>query len=281
MNRRIVFLLTLTLWWPTGAAAAQEPSRPPAGQPRGITLAPGIDIPAGTADDVPGSASQGTQVSGGTRAQLTLRLAHRDTWFVRVTGYYYLDAASQRPWNPDFTYSFGYDNWRPGTVSLTYDNYGGNRIAPDTAGGEVVTRFDEGTISLGYKIPFPSALESLFPDDGERRWVSSVAVHVMPRFQQATRPDRGEWKRAASLGINLRFYRRLFVEGRAFVYPTDSQQQPWDPDFTYRFGWVDWRSRTLSVQYGNYSGHRWPGRSSQGTGGFRNGSVTVYLTSTW
>jgi hypothetical protein len=213
--------------------------------------------------------------------QFTLRYSPRETLFARITGYVYLNTDRKRPWNPDFTYSFGYDSWRPGTFGLTYDNYGGNRWNPDADRNERVTRFDEGAITASYKFKMPGALESLFESDGESRWSASVAAHLVPRYPRLDDATRGSWKRSLSVGVRSRFYRRLYVEGRAFVYPTADQQQPWDPDFTYGLGWFDWRPGTLSIQYGNYSGNRWVSRERPGTGAFRNGSITMFFTTAW
>ncbi len=40
----------------------------------------------------------------------------------------------------------------------------------------------------------------------------------------------------------------LYVTTTAYYYPHRSQQQPWDPDFTYGFGYFDWHPRTFSLQ---------------------------------
>lgn len=266
---------------PAAGQPVTAPPPPPPG-PRSWIIQPGVDIPLTTkAPVVAGTDSQGTQLAGSTRLQLTVRYSPRETWFARVTGYVYLNNDRKRPWNPDFTYSFGYDSWRPGTLALTYDNYGGNRFSPDADRQERVTRFDEGTISASYKVPIPDALEALFESDGENRWAASVSAHVTPRYRRQGDTERGSLKRSVSIGVRSRFYRRLYIEGRAFFYPTPDQQQPWDPDFTYGLGWFDWRPGTLSVQYGNYSGNRWPGRSRAGTGAIRNGSLTAFFTTTW
>jgi hypothetical protein len=212
---------------------------------------------------------------------LTVRYSPSETWFARVTGYVYLKDDGKREWNPDFTYSVGYDDWRPGTFALTYDNYGGNRWNPTSGSDQRITRFDEGTVTASYKIPVPEALETLLEADGERHWSASIGAHVVPRYRQQDQEARGSWKRSLSFGVRSRFLRRLYVEGRAFVYPASSQQQPWDPDFTYGVGWFDWRPGTLSVQYGNYSGNRWWNRSKPGTGAARNGAITVFFTTAW
>ncbi len=280
---RLVCVSLFVLAAPLLAAAqpVSAPPPPPPG-PRAWIFQPGLDVPlTSSAPSAGGSSSQGTQLAGSPRVQFTLRYSPRETWFARVTGYVYLNSDRKRPWNPDFTYSFGYDSWRPGTLGLTYDNYGGNRWNPDADRDEKVTRFDEGTVTASYKFHMPAALESLFEPDGESRWSASVAAHLVPRYQRQDDSTRGSWKRSVSFGVRNRFYRRMYVEGRAFVYPTSDQQQPWDPDFTYGFGWFDWRPGTVSVQYGNYSGNRWPGRSKPGTGAFRNGSITMFFTTAW
>lgn len=285
MTRRLplVGLWLCALLAPAVAAAQPINTPPPAPPgPNAWILQPGFDFPLTTAEpSVGGASTQGTQLSGSPRAQVTLRFSPRETWFARITGYVYLNSDRKRPWNPDFTYSFGYDSWRPGTFGLTYDNYGGNRWHPDSDRDERVTRFDEGTVTASYKFRMPGALESLFEPDGERRWSASVAAHLVPRYPRQNDTTRGEWKRSLSFGVRSRFYKRLYVEGRAFVYPTADQQQPWDPDFTYGLGWFDWRPGTLSIQYGNYSGNRWFGRSKPGTGAVRNGSITMFFTTAW
>lgn len=285
MIRLTLMVLTGALMAAAPAAAQVQPvphPQPTVPGPRAWTLAPGLDIPLTTAPRAGvGSSSQGTQLAGSSRLQLTVRYSPGETWFARVTAYAYLEADGKREWNPDFTYSFGYDDWRPGTFALTYDNYGGNRWNPAAGSDQRVTRFDEGTVTASYKIPVPEALETRFESDGELHWSASVSAHVVPRYRQQDQEARGSWKRSLSFGVRNRFLRRLYVEGRAFVYPDADQQQPWDPDFTYGVGWFDWRPGTLSILYGNYSGNRWWHRSKPGTGAVRNGAITVFFTTAW
>jgi hypothetical protein len=55
-----------------------------------------------------------------------------------------------------------------------------------------------------------------------------------------------------------------------------AQQQPWDPDFTYGFGYFDFHSGTFSVQYNNYSGNRFPWRHrGPHTGTFAYGGISI------
>jgi hypothetical protein len=74
------------------------------------------------------------------------------SWYFAFSLYYYPKDWQQQPWNPDFTYSFGNFNWRPGSFSLEYNNYSGNRFPwneVDNSGS-----FKDGSISLSWRWKF-------------------------------------------------------------------------------------------------------------------------------
>src|SRR5262249_12798283 len=106
-----------------------------------------------------GRGSQGERGGNNTQIVVPLRYNPISYWFVQTTYYRYLDADLQAPWNPDFSYNFGYDDRHPYTLSLVYANYGGNRLHPDRSKGEHFTRFEEGTFSLGWKFLVPRVLK--------------------------------------------------------------------------------------------------------------------------
>jgi hypothetical protein len=65
-------------------------------------------------------------------------------------------------------------------------------------------------------------------------------------------------------------------------YPKKEQQQPWNPDFTYGFGYFDWHPGQLSIQYNNYSGNRFSSsEQAKGTGKFNNGSISIAWSKSW
>ena len=197
-------------------------------------------------------------------------------WFAAGTYYYYKDRELQQDWNPDFSYVFGYDDWRPYTFSLVYSNYGGNRFSPDREDGEEVTEFNEGTISLGWKFPVPRAIAKplLLGKDGGIGCI--IGYNVSPQyFDLASSTNKG-WKQAASLGCKYAIKGNWYLNWTLFYYPRGFQQQPWDPDYTYGFGYFDWRPGTISIQYNNYSGNRFPWRPrGEDTGRFRDGEFSI------
>lgn len=67
-------------------------------------------------------------------------------------------------------------------------------------------------------------------------------------------------------GLNLRL--------TAIGYPFADQQQPWDPDFVYSIAYQ--LTNDLSIEYGNYTGNRWPWHpEDDATGSVLGGSLRL------
>lgn len=233
-----------------------------------------FDYPLSSGDAQEGSGTQGSQSLGGPNFQQTVRYNPLGSWFGQITFYQYVHRSQQEEWNPDFSYAFGYDDWRPYTLSLVYSNYTGNRLDPSP--GQSVSNFDEGTISFGWKFRFPEPVTRLLLIDPDGVIDSGIYYVATPRYSQADTTARGSWKQALAFPIRFTVWRWLYANITFFTYPDPGQQQPWDPDFTYGFGYYDWHPWTFSVQYNNYSGNRYPGRApNPGNGGFDGGSFTL------
>jgi hypothetical protein len=201
-------------------------------------------------------------------------------WFWNVTAYKYLDNKYKAPWNPEFSYRFGYDDWHPYTFSLVYGNYGGNRIFPDKSKGEEWTYFNRGTISLGWKFPEPDFIGKIFLFDTTQTINHSINYNVTPRYTDVSGKNLQKWKQSVSFSTYYPVYSWFYWSFNLIYYPKPEQQQPWDPDYTYGFGYFDWHRGAVNVQYSNYAGNRYPWRkSSTGKGGFLDGSISI--SSNW
>jgi len=224
----------------------------------------------------------GAAATGSPTLQALLRYVPLGHWFVQATAYAYLEEDRQAPWNPDFSYGFGYDDPRPFTLSLVYFNYGGNRFDPDGDEDEVVTRFNSGTWSLGWKFPLPRAVADPFLIDREQRIDCGARLNVTPRYYDLDRgSDRG-WKQSVSLNCRAPVHGGWYLTGEAFAYPDGDDQQPWDPDFTYGFGYSGGWPGNLTIQYANYSGNRLPWRDrGRSQGRFIDGEFTISWTHSW
>jgi hypothetical protein len=236
------------------------------------------------------------QLSSGSQAPRNLELPTESTpvatlsvkynpisyWFAQTTLYAYTKPGQQAPWNPDFTYTVGYDDWHPYTFSLVYANYGGNRLRPDRSRREHVSLVSEGTISLGWKFKLPRAIENQLKvtDSNSMGW--SVNYNVTPRFTDAKTLKREGPKHALTLSHRNQVYKNFYWNVTAYYYPSPEQQQPWNPDFTYGFGYADYKPGGISIQYNNYSGNRFPGRPhAPGIGTFHSGSISMSWNWAW
>ena len=91
-----------------------------------------------------------------------------------------------------------------------------------------------------------------------------------------------DWKQSISLGLKYVIYNWWYANTSLYYYPNPDQKQPWDPDYTYGFGYFDWHPGTISVQYNNYSGNRYPWhRKSPDTGSFKDGAITISWSWMW
>lgn len=225
------------------------------------------------AANVPANATSGP-TNNNTIGTLSLKYVIIGNWFVSGTLYYYLDKDQQQPWNPDFTYVFGYSDWRPYTFSLLYSNYGGNRF--NGTGEQPVTNFNQGTWAFGWKFPVTKPFVNwlTFTDDGAIG--CQVDFNYTPEYFDLASTSYKSGHKTLSLGCKYSIYGNWYVNGTAFYYFDKSQRQPWNPDFTYGFGYFDWRPGSFTLQYNNYSGNRWnPSERGEDTGRFIDGSITL------
>lgn len=255
----------------------------PATEPERLTLRLSFDAPLRHG----AAASLGRGVQGSTAASPSLQAALRWTplpdraWFAEVILYKYLRPEWQQPWHPDFSYSFGYRDARPGTWSLFYANYTGTRFDPDGARGEHRFNFPEGQWTLARRFGLPAAWEPwLLVGDGDSA-VCSGGFHLVPRYEDVASGGERSFKKSLSLGCRYTRPSGWFAELAVFAYPQAGQEQPWDPDYTYALGRGSGPG-TLSIGYGNYSGNRFPGRArGAGEGAFRSGSLSLSWNIAW
>ncbi|RYY85927.1 MAG: hypothetical protein EOO24_36065 [Comamonadaceae bacterium] len=255
----------------------QEPWREPV-----LRLQLTADFPL-RAGQVVGAGTQGARPGSPTvQALLRWRPLQDPGWFAQAALHKYLDAARQRPWDPDFTYAFGYDDGQPGRWAFLYANYTGTRLNPDGSRGESRFNFLQGQWTASYRFAVPEALESLaLVGDGDGALCHADANWV-PRYTQSTGLALGRDKVSLALGCRYTRPGGWFAHATAYAWPDRARQQPWDPDFTYGIGWTDPAPGGLTLQYANYSGNRWPGRrAAEGEGSLRSGSISVTWGRDW
>ncbi|WP_392439393.1 hypothetical protein AABD61_12965 [Edwardsiella piscicida] len=177
----------------------------------------------------------------------------------------------------DFVYSFGYDDWRPGTFSLVYSNYGdNNKFFPQE--GDRRTKIEQGMITAAYKFSLPNSWNKnilIYPSDS---LTCQIGYLYGPRYYstQESRIRKGKSVLLGSCGYTLKH--NYFFRVSTFFYPDRSQQQPWDADYTYSIGYVSgYQPGDLSISYSNYSGTRYFWRGDRNAN-FRDGTISITWT---
>ncbi|MGF1754244.1 hypothetical protein L4C33_11670 [Vibrio makurazakiensis] len=241
----------------------------------------GFNLPIDQSDaaNIPSGSTNGP-TNYNTTATLSLKYTIAGSWFVSTSFYHYLDKDQKQDWNPDFTYVFGYSDWRPYTFSLVYSNYGGNRFSPSDGGNR--TEFNQGTWALGWKFPITSPFKEWlsFTEDGAIG--CQVDFNLTPEYFDLESISYLQNQKTLSLGCKYSIYGNWYINGTGFYYFDREHRQPWNPDFTYGFGYFDWRPGTITLQYNNYSGNRWnPSHRPSDTGHVKNGSITLAYSFTF
>lgn len=201
---------------------------------------------------------------------LSLQYSPYSYWFANVT--LRAPITDFDRYTTDFRYSFGYDDWHANTFSLVYSNYGDNHLFP--SGTKRFTYFEQGAFTFAYKFSLPKPLERhLLINDGDAL-TCQLGYSWVPRYYSLADNDLRANKQVMLGGCGYTFKQHFFVRATAFWYPHASQQQPWNGDYSYSFGYAGYTPGSFSLQYSNYSGTRFPGRSSANAK-FREGTVSL------
>lgn len=226
--------------------------------------------------DVAQSYSFGNEDIANTAFEPAIR-ARYNKWEAEVVGKIYYDNDKKADFQPDFTYKLGWISYDPNSFSLFYENFDANRFNPDD--GERVSRIERGQLVVGYRFRIDdeitqkwTGLDNHMNCDAETRWI--------PRFTDLNATDvTGNHKVVLSMDCKYKIMGGLFVRGEALIYPIKGQQQVFDPDFTYGFGYDTDQRNSLALEYENFTPNRYPGHDLDGEGSFKDGvwKLTYHL----
>lgn len=233
-------------------------------------------------NDNSGSGAQGSRRTSATTSSVAFKYNPVGYWFASIAFTKYWREDLQRPWNPDFSYVFGYSDWHPYTFSLTYANYGGNRLNPDKDAGERHTNFKQGAWSLGWKFPLPKSLTRPFTFNEKDSMGCGLSYNVVPEFLDLASLSNKKNKRTVGLNCRYNMQNWWYFSVNFKHYLDPDQQQPWDPDYTYGFGYFDWHPGTISIQYNNYSANKFSSSDRPANSGlFKHGGISISWSHVW
>jgi len=163
-------------------------------------------------------------------------------------------------WTSDYSYSIGRYNWRPNKYNYGYENYINNKYTDDwKTFGE---KFLEGYYFVSYTNYLSQKLTRVIALDS----TSSFKFIYFARYAIKYRDEKnvihgGITKGKPSFGVAVRYtiFRNIYVESAVYYFVDPATRQPWDPDYSYGFGYFDWRSFRISLTYGNWAINRFPG----------------------
>lgn len=167
--------------------------------------------------------------------------------------------AYKQPWNSDFTYVFGYDDWHTNTFSFQYANYSNNRINPSQ--GERFTRFEQGSFSTSYKFLYPNFTSKSIDD--QNRVNGSIGLSVVPKYYNSIENKKKYLRYIVSIGASYQLIPRLNLGISLLHYVKKEPQASWEPDFTYTLSYsIPLNSGSITLSYQNYNGTRYPWRKN-------------------
>ncbi|WP_042528411.1 hypothetical protein [Yersinia ruckeri] len=180
-------------------------------------------------------------------------------------------------YSTNYVYSFGYDDWHPGTFSLVYGNYSDNNSFFPAAGAQS-TRFEQGGWTLGYKFTLPKVIESALLINKDDSIGCQVGYSYVPRYFSDASSTIKENKNSFLGSCGYTLQQHYFFRLSAFYFPDHQQQQPWDYDYSYSFGYTSgYAPGSWSIHYDNYSGTRYPWRQDANAN-FRSGTINLSWT---
>ncbi len=204
---------------------------------------------------------------------------------VSISGTFYkhLNPNAYQKWTADFFYSLKRFNWRPNTFSYGYENFANNRY--DDSGQTLLDKVKLGYFFISYQHNLPGKLLKKIKLDETTGITFSYSTRFSPYYFGKNQDILGGWDNGkTTFGFSSRYtiLKNIFMEGAVYYYLDKRQQLPWDPDFTYGFGFFDWRPFKFSFTYGSWVINRFSGKNPDlPSYGFADGDFTVAFNYAW
>jgi hypothetical protein len=186
-------------------------------------------------------------------------------------------------WTSNYTYSIARYAWKPGKFNYGYENYINNRYKDNLR--EMGNKFLEGYyfLSFSHKLPEMKINKLIFDES------SGIRINYFARYAIKYREpdnsihgglDNGKW--ILGSGFRYTIIKNIYLEATIYYYPEEYKKQPWDPDFTYGFGYFDWRAFRISASYGNWAVNRLPWNTNfYDHYGFLDGNFKISANWAW
>ncbi len=212
------------------------------------------------------------------------RIRFLEEFSINTTFYIDFNPRASARWISNYTYSIGRYNWRPKKFNFGYENYLNNRYSDSWK--VIGEKFLEGYYFLSYNHNLnEERIAKIILDETTNFKITYFARYAM-RYRDPYNIQHGGFSSGKiTLGAGFRYtiIRKIFVESAVYYYPEAKlKKQPWDPDFSYGFGYFDWRSFRFSITYGNWAINRFPwNKKCYPHYGFFDGNFRILANWTW
>jgi hypothetical protein len=212
------------------------------------------------------------------------RIRFFEEFSLNSTFYVDFNPKASAQWTSNYTYSIGRYNWRSNKFNYGYENYINNRYTDDSQ-----TRWDkflEGYYFISYNRNLSQdRLNKIKLDETTDLKFTYFARYAIKYIDQYNVLHGNITSGKTTLGAGFRYtiYKRIYVEAAVYYYPEGKlKKQGWDPDYTYGFGYFEWRSFRVSLTYGNWAVNRFPwNETAYPHYGFLDGNFRVIANWSW
>jgi hypothetical protein len=202
---------------------------------------------------------------------------------VNATFYIDFNKKASARWTSDYSYTIGRYHWKPNKFNYGYENYLNNKYSDDLA--TLGEKFLEGYYFLSYGNQLSEKLRNAIKMDESTNVRFSYFVRYSIKYRDEFNVTHGGIVSGkTTLGASMRYtiYKNVYIEGGVYYYTDPVKRQPWDPDYSYGFGYFDWRSFRISLTYGNWAINRWPGtKTPYKDYGFLDGQFKIVANWIW
>jgi hypothetical protein len=228
----------------------------------------------------------GKQIHQETRSAIGYFIRYRflEEFSVNATFYHDYNKEAHAPWIADYSYSIGRYSWEDRKLNFGYENYVENKYSDDSE-----LRWDK-FLQGYYYVSYNRFLGEKIARHLRVDSTSGVRFVLFARYafkylnqNYESLGNAGHGKPWTGLSARWIIYRSIYIEGALYYYfNSDVYQQPWDPDYTYGFGYYNWKSFRLSLTYGNWAINRFPWHKTYYPQyGFEDGNFRILLNLIW
>jgi hypothetical protein len=190
-----------------------------------------------------------------------IRFRFFEEYSVNLTFFQDLNKAATAPWSPHLNYTIGRYQWRPRKFNYGYENYLPNRFdKPET---DWKNKFLQGYYYVAYSHGLPDSIrkytqkvDSTF--DIKFTYFARYYINYNGSDVTGNVTDVHHSKQVVGISMRYSFTHRLFFEFAPQFHFNKNKQMPWDPDFTYGFGYSNYQAFRVSASYANYGPNRYP-----------------------